>query len=84
MLRVSFKGPPLIFFLLLIAFGVVLFVAGRRRWSYFLESGLFPKILRSLFDLSSGETDDYMAGFCMLGGIICIITGVLGLIIFQN
>ncbi|HEY3307225.1 MAG TPA: hypothetical protein VGJ93_02105 [Desulfuromonadaceae bacterium] len=67
--------PPLIFFIILIAYGAILITGGLRRGSFLFESGRLPRLLKRLFMLSSEET---------LGGIIATITGLLGLFLITK
>ena len=70
---------PFIFFVLLIFFGVILITGGLGRWPYFQRSGYIPRILKGLFLFSSAETNDYIAAFYLIGGIISTMTGLIGL-----
>lgn len=76
--------PPLVFFILLICFGVMLTVGGMGRWPYFQRSGYLPRLLKSFFLFSTEETNDYIAAFYLIGGIISIITGLIGLFLMLN
>jgi hypothetical protein len=80
----SDRQPPLLFFLILICFGAILLTGGLRRWPYFLESGPLPLLLKRFLLLSSEETNNYIAAFCIIGGVIAIITGLLGLFILTK
>jgi hypothetical protein len=68
------------FNIFLIFFGVINFFGGLRRWRYFLECGPIPRLLDWFFEFTSEEKNNYMAFFCIFGGVIAIITGVLGLL----
>lgn len=70
-----------LFFIILICFGGILVTGGLRRWPYFLESGALPLLLKRFLLLSSRETNDYVAIFCIVGGVIAIVTGLMGLFI---
>ena len=76
--------PPLIFFLLLIIFGVILTIGGMGRWPYLQRSGYLPRLLKSFFLFSTEETNDYITAFYLIGGIISIITGLIGVFIILN
>lgn len=71
--------PPLIFFVILICFGAMLLTGGLRRWPFLLKNGVLPLLLKRYLLLSSDETNNYVAAFCIIGGVIAIITGLLGL-----
>ena len=68
------------FNIILIVFGVINIIGGLRKWRYFLECGPIPRLLDRFFEFTSEEKNDYMAFFCIFGGAIAIITGVLGLL----
>ena len=76
--------PPLIFFLLLIFFGVILTVGGTGRWPYLQRSGYLPRLLKSFFLFSTEETNDYITAFYLVAGIISIIIGLIGMFIILN
>ena len=76
--------PPLLFFAFLVCFGAILIVGGLRKWPYFLESGPLPLLLKRFLLLSSEETNDQVAAFCIIGGVIAVITGLLGLIVLTK
>lgn len=73
--------PPL-FFVILIAYGVIHILAGFYRWPYFLEENRRMKgFFNRFFIFSTEERSDYAAAFSMLAGIVAIVTGVLGLVL---
>lgn len=72
---------PVWFFAVLIVFGVTLIIGGLRKWSYFVESGRLPRLLKYFFLFSDEESSDYVAAFYCIGGVISILTGLLGLLL---
>ncbi|WP_243372501.1 hypothetical protein [Geotalea sp. SG265] len=72
--------PPL-FFVILIAYGVIHILAGSYRWPWFLENPRLARFFRRFFVFSTEEGNDYAAAFSILAGIVSIITGVLGLVL---
>lgn len=79
---VTTTQPPMIFFVILAVFGFICVVGGVRRWPFFLESGRLPRLLRNFFSLAFEEINDYVAVYYIVGGVIAIITGVGGLLIY--
>lgn len=79
---ITTRQPPTIFFVILAVLGVICIIGGVRRWPFLLESGRLPQLLRNFFSLSSEEINDYVAAFYIVGGVIAIITGVGGLLLY--
>lgn len=73
--------PPFIFFLILICFGAVLVTGGLRRWPFLLKSGVLSVLVNRFLLSSSEETDNYVAAFYIICGVITIISGLIGLFI---
>jgi hypothetical protein len=67
--------PPKSFLVLMIIMGIVFLWGGIRRWPLFLESGRLPRIMSRFFVLSTEETNDYVAAFYIIGGVVLIATG---------
>ena len=73
--------PPMLFFAVLIAYGIALILGGIFRWPYFLESPRLQCIFDWFFIRSTEERNEHAAAFCIVGGIISVITGVILLLL---
>jgi len=67
--------PPKSFLVLMIIMGIVFLWGGVRRWPLFLESGRLPEFMSRFLILSTEETNDYVAAFYIIGGVVLIATG---------
>lgn len=67
--------PPKSFLVLMIIMGIVFLWGGVRRWPLLLESGRLPRVMSRFFVLSTEETNDYVAAFYIIGGVVLIATG---------
>ena len=67
--------PPKSFLVHMNIMGIVFLWGGVRRWPLFLESGRLPRVMSRFFVLSTEETNDYVAAFYIIGGVVLIATG---------